>query len=90
MRDFRRLAVWKHAHAMGSANELEYHLLLARDLRYFTPEAYKNAQLKVDELKRTLSGFLARVRRDQLLARMAAPKARSSKLEARSQDRDAP
>ena len=50
--------------AMGSANELEYHLILAHDLRYISVGVYSDVEEKLNEVKRMLSGFLLRVRND--------------------------
>lgn len=38
--------------AMGSASELEYHLLLARDLKLFQPGDYEDLAPRATELKR--------------------------------------
>jgi four helix bundle protein len=38
--------------AMGSASELEYHLLLARDLGYLSADHHQRLQPQVEELKR--------------------------------------
>lgn len=48
--------------AMGSASELDYHLLLARDLGYL--EADEHARLSGDliQVKKMLSGLLTRLR----------------------------
>jgi four helix bundle protein len=40
---------------LGSANELEYHLLLARDPRFLPPEDYKRLIGKLIEVKRILT-----------------------------------
>jgi 23S rRNA-intervening sequence protein len=40
---------------LGSANELEYHLLLVRDLRFLSPEDYKRIIGKLIEVKRMLT-----------------------------------
>src|SRR5262249_35878255 len=48
--------------AMGSASELEYHLLLARDLSMLNAEAYKGLSANVTEVKRMLTTFLQRLR----------------------------
>ncbi len=47
--------------ALGSAKESEYHLLLAKDLKYITREVYNEADSKLDEVKRMLSGFVKTV-----------------------------
>jgi four helix bundle protein len=44
--------------AMGSASELEYHLLLARDLGYLDGETYATLDARVVEIKRMLTGLL--------------------------------
>ena len=48
--------------ALGSAKESEYHLLLAKDLRYVTVETYNEVNSKLDELKRMLVGLIKTVR----------------------------
>jgi len=47
--------------AMGSASELEYHFLLARDLGFLGTEAYEQLQAKVVEVKRMLAGLIRKV-----------------------------
>lgn len=42
---------------MGSASELEYHLLLAKDLKLIKPEDYTDLSPRVTELKRMLTGL---------------------------------
>lgn len=49
--------------AMGSASELEYHLLLSRDLGYLSEGAYGELAARVVEVKRMLTGLAQRVRR---------------------------
>jgi four helix bundle protein len=44
--------------AMGSASELEYHLLLARDLKLIKPKDHEDLALRTTELKRMLAGLL--------------------------------
>ena len=46
--------------ACGSANELEYHLILARDLGYFANQEYEAAQKELLELKRMWSPLRGR------------------------------
>ena len=48
--------------AVGSAHELEYHLLLAKDLTYLTTEDYSRVAGETAEVKKMLSGLLGRVR----------------------------
>jgi four helix bundle protein len=58
--DFRRLVQM----SMGSACELEYHLLLARDLGFLEPQPFESIQDKVTSVKRMLSGLLKRLKAD--------------------------
>ena len=44
--------------AMGSASEVEYELLLARDLRYLDQKGYDELAGSVVEVKRMLTGFI--------------------------------
>ena len=48
--------------AMGSASELEYHLLLARDLTYLSVEAHASLEGMTLEVKRMLAAFLRTVK----------------------------
>jgi four helix bundle protein len=51
--------------ALGSANELEYQLLLARDLRYIPADSHAEIATEIQQLKRMLAS----------LSRRAAPSA---------------
>ena len=51
--------------AMGSASELEYHLLLARDLGFLKSSAYDQLAADVTEVKRMLTGFIQKLRADR-------------------------
>ena len=44
--------------AMGSARELEYEVLLARDLTYLSPETYEQLTRGTIEVKRMLAALL--------------------------------
>jgi four helix bundle protein len=44
--------------AMGSASELEYQLLLSRDLEYLSDEQHKALSSGVIEIKRMLTAFI--------------------------------
>ena len=44
--------------ARGSANELEYHLLLAKDLQSLQAFEYKNLDAKVQEIQRMLAALV--------------------------------
>jgi four helix bundle protein len=56
-RDLRRFCRM----ALGSASELEYHLLLARDLGFLPRPAYTGLATQVVEVKRMLGGFIKRL-----------------------------
>jgi len=47
--------------ARGSASELEYHLLLARDLHLLNEAAFSRLDTKVVEVERMLTGLVKRV-----------------------------
>ena len=47
--------------AMGSASELEYHLLLSRDLKFLDAELYASLNSRVEEVKRMLSSLIRKV-----------------------------
>jgi len=50
--------------AMGSAGELEYHLLLAHDLGILKVEDYHDVSERAIEVKRMLSSLLVKLRAD--------------------------
>jgi len=50
--------------AAGSASELEYHLLLARDLRLLKIEDYEQLAGEVTEIKRMLTSFIQKLKAD--------------------------
>ena len=47
--------------ARGSANEVECHLLLARDLRFLPLDDFKNLEGKVLEIQRLLASLVQRL-----------------------------
>ena len=49
----------------GSASELEYHLLLARDLELLNGSDYKQLAGEVTEVKRMLTSFIQMLRADR-------------------------
>ena len=51
--------------AMGSASELEYHLLLSRDLGYLNPDRHNQVHQKVEEVKRMLESLTRKVDLDR-------------------------
>ncbi len=44
--------------SLGSANELEYHLLLSRDLGFINEADYRKLSQDVIQVKRMLTGFI--------------------------------
>ena len=48
--------------AMGSASEVEYHLLLARDLNLMKESDHEQLESQVIEVKRMLAPFIKRLR----------------------------
>jgi len=48
--------------SMGSASELEYHLLLARDLGYLDSQRHRDLTRRTQEVKRMLSTFINKLR----------------------------
>jgi four helix bundle protein len=51
--------------ACGSANELEYHFLLARDLGYLSPRDHESAHKQLLEMKRMLVALTRKVGTDR-------------------------
>lgn len=74
MGHFNNLAVREKAHtlalhlyaAIGSASELEYHLPLARDLGYVTPEKYTVLLKELSEVGRMLAALYGRVHKSKV------------------------
>lgn len=50
--------------AIGSANELDYHLLLARDLGYLPPSRYDQFSVETQSVAKMLSTFITRLRQN--------------------------
>jgi four helix bundle protein len=48
--------------AVGSASEVEYFLILAKDLKYLEPEAHKRLDQQINEVKRLLIAFLKKLK----------------------------
>jgi len=48
--------------AMGSASELEYHLLLARDLKFLSETDYQRLDTGTTEVKRMLASLIGQTR----------------------------
>ncbi len=51
--------------AMGSACELEYHLLLGRDLGFIETTDYETLGTEVVEVKQMLTGFIKKLKADR-------------------------
>jgi four helix bundle protein len=51
--------------AMGSASELEYHLLLAHDLNLLPANDYESLETNVTEIKRMLTSFIQKLRAEK-------------------------
>ena len=51
--------------AMGSASELEYHLLLAHDLKLLKTSDYDKFEQQVSEVKRMLTMFIKKLKADR-------------------------
>ncbi len=49
--------------AFGSASELEYHLILAGDLRFLDPTTYGSLDRAVIEVKRMLASLIGKLKR---------------------------
>lgn len=50
--------------AMASAHELQYHLILGRDLGVLPSAAFAKLEARTEQVKRMLTGLLKRVRAD--------------------------
>jgi four helix bundle protein len=47
--------------SLGSASELDYFLLLARDLQFLTPRQHYALEVRINEIKLMLAGFIRKV-----------------------------
>ena len=59
----REFAQFLHI-ALGSASELEYHLLLAHDLAMLSGPQHESLSVKVTEVKRMLTSFIKKLKAD--------------------------
>jgi four helix bundle protein len=55
--DFRRFLF----HSLGSSNELEYDLLLARDVSFIPAAVHRQRTEQLEEVRRMLSAFIQRL-----------------------------
>jgi len=53
--------------AAGSASELEYHFLLARDLKFITDDNYETLNSAVIEVKRMLASLIVKIERERFV-----------------------
>ncbi|MBN1943147.1 MAG: four helix bundle protein [Phycisphaerae bacterium] len=51
--------------AMGSASEFEYHILLAHDLTFLSPDTYNRLHENIVEVKRMLASLIMKVNHDR-------------------------
>ena len=49
---------------MGSANELNYHLLLAKDVKLIQAKQYQDLAQQTSEVKRMLTGLFQKLKAD--------------------------
>lgn len=59
--------------AMGSASELEYHLLLARDLKFLRVEEHQKFAGRATEVKKMLSALIRKLNADRKIAERKGP-----------------
>jgi len=50
---------------MGSASELEYHLLLGKDLGYIKPKDYQELSQRTIEVKKMLTALIQKLTADR-------------------------
>jgi four helix bundle protein len=55
--------------ASGSASELEYHLLLARDLHFLTETDYRELNEELSTLRRMLTSLLQKIEAERVMAK---------------------
>ena len=55
--------------ALGSASELDYHLLLSRDLGFLADVDYRNLAKNLTELRKMMTSLLQKIDTDRLLAK---------------------
>ncbi len=74
--------------AMGSASELEYHLLLVHDLNMLNPEAYQQLNEQTCEVKRMLAAFVGKIKRERSQEHSAISSQHSARTKSQSTDSD--
>ena len=58
--------------AMGSASELDYHLMLARDLSFLADEHYVRLDRELAEVKRMLIAYLQKIKASQTSQKLSS------------------
>jgi hypothetical protein len=58
MQDYRNLKVWERAPQLT----LDYHLLLARDLKFMNMKDYEQLATELSEVRRMLNAFIQKLR----------------------------
>jgi four helix bundle protein len=61
--------------SLGSASELDYFLLLARDLQFLTPRQHDALEVRIHEIKLMLAGLIRKVSGKTTLTTEVAPSA---------------
>jgi four helix bundle protein len=61
--------------SLGSASELDYFLLLARDLQFLTPRQHDALEVRIHEIKLMLAGLIRKVSGKTTLTTEVAPNA---------------
>ena len=55
--------------ASGSASELDYHLLLSRDLGFLRDTDYRELMIRLTEVRKMLTSLLQKIETDRLVAK---------------------
>jgi len=55
--------------ASGSASELDYHLLLAKDLGFLAEASYRQIAKELSELRRMLTALLQKIESERLMSK---------------------
>lgn len=64
--------------AMGSASELEYHALLARDLSFISDRVYEKIVPRISEVKRMLARLIGRIRQPSAVSGQHSAKTKTA------------
>ena len=55
--------------ASGSASELDYHLLLARNLNFLSIQEYERLTMQLTQMRKMLTSLLQKIEHDRLMAK---------------------